>query len=45
MRLSAQIYVLLTTDSFPWLTKFVVLLISAGSLIFLLSHNGNEVIR
>nr|YP_009742799.1 NADH-plastoquinone oxidoreductase subunit 4 [Flacourtia jangomas]QID91160.1 NADH-plastoquinone oxidoreductase subunit 4 [Flacourtia jangomas] len=38
-------YLVFTTNSFPWLTIFVVLPISAGSLIFVLPHKGNKVIR
>eukprot|EP00257_Ricinus_communis_P024686 XP_025012100.1 uncharacterized protein LOC112533880 [Ricinus communis] len=40
-----QMYLALTTNSFPWLTIFVVLPISAGSLIFFFPHRGNKVIR
>ena len=40
-----QAYLVFTTNSFPWLTIFVVLPISAGLLIFLLPHRGNKVIR
>ncbi|KAJ9181114.1 hypothetical protein P3X46_009280 [Hevea brasiliensis] len=32
-------------NSFPWLTIFVVLPISVGSLIFLFPHGGNKVIK
>nr|QWY89093.1 NADH-plastoquinone oxidoreductase subunit 4 [Lophira alata]QWY89178.1 NADH-plastoquinone oxidoreductase subunit 4 [Lophira lanceolata] len=32
-------------NSFPWLTLFVVLPISAGSLIFFFPHRGNKVIK
>nr|YP_010349564.1 NADH dehydrogenase subunit D [Carallia diplopetala]UNW51345.1 NADH dehydrogenase subunit D [Carallia diplopetala] len=32
-------------NSFPWLTIFVVLPISAGSLMFFFPHKGNKVIR
>nr|YP_009584678.1 NADH dehydrogenase subunit 4 [Viola phalacrocarpa]QBL56741.1 NADH dehydrogenase subunit 4 [Viola phalacrocarpa] len=38
-------YLVFTTNSFPWLTIFVVLPISAGSLIFFFPHRGNKVIR
>ena len=40
-----QAYLVFTTNSFPWLTLFVVLPISAGFLIFFLPHRGNKVIR
>nr|UDP58551.1 NADH-plastoquinone oxidoreductase subunit 4 [Kielmeyera coriacea] len=40
-----QVYLVFTTNSFPWLTLFVVLPISAGFLIFLFPHRGNKVIR
>ena len=38
-------YLVFTTNFFPWLTIIVVLPISAGSLIFFLPHRGNRVIR
>nr|YP_009674711.1 NADH-plastoquinone oxidoreductase subunit 4 [Bennettiodendron brevipes]YP_009728591.1 NADH-plastoquinone oxidoreductase subunit 4 [Bennettiodendron leprosipes]QDC35261.1 NADH-plastoquinone oxidoreductase subunit 4 [Bennettiodendron brevipes]QIA95504.1 NADH-plastoquinone oxidoreductase subunit 4 [Bennettiodendron leprosipes] len=38
-------YLVFTTNSFPWLTIFVVLPISAGFLIFVFPHRGNKVIR
>nr|QWE50540.1 NADH dehydrogenase subunit D [Bruguiera cylindrica]UKG23472.1 NADH-plastoquinone oxidoreductase subunit 4 [Bruguiera sexangula]UKG23582.1 NADH-plastoquinone oxidoreductase subunit 4 [Bruguiera x rhynchopetala] len=38
-------YLVFTTNSFPWLTIFVVLPISAGSLMFFFPHKGNKVIR
>nr|UDD74147.1 NADH-plastoquinone oxidoreductase subunit 4 [Discaria chacaye] len=38
-------YLVFTTNFFPWLTIVVVLPISAGSLIFFLPHRGNKVIR
>nr|UDP57318.1 NADH dehydrogenase subunit 4 [Melicytus chathamicus] len=38
-------YLVFTTNSFPWLTIFVVLPLSAGSLIFLFPHRGNKLIR
>lgn len=41
----AQVYLIFTTNYFPWLTIVVVLPISVGSLIFLLPHKGNRVIR
>nr|UCU06660.1 NADH-plastoquinone oxidoreductase subunit 4 [Ziziphus hajarensis] len=40
-----QVYLVFTTNDFPWLTIVVVLPISAGSLIFFLPHRGNKVIR
>uniref|UniRef100_A0AB39U361 NAD(P)H-quinone oxidoreductase chain 4, chloroplastic n=1 Tax=Hydnocarpus kurzii TaxID=3240908 RepID=A0AB39U361_9ROSI len=40
-----QVYLVFTTNSFPWLTIFVVLPISTGSLIFFFPHRGNKVIR
>nr|ANS11062.1 NADH dehydrogenase subunit 4 [Euphronia guianensis] len=40
-----QVYLVFTTKSFPWLTLFVVLPISAGSLIFFFPHKGNKIIR
>lgn len=40
-----QVYLVFTTNYFPWLTLIVVLPISAGSLIFFLPHRGNKVIR
>nr|YP_010601504.1 NADH-plastoquinone oxidoreductase subunit 4 [Eremogone acicularis]WAM61081.1 NADH-plastoquinone oxidoreductase subunit 4 [Eremogone acicularis] len=41
----AQVYLVFTTNSFPWLTTIVVLPIFAGSLIFIFPHRGNKVIR
>ena len=41
----AQVYLVFTTNYFPWLTTIVVLPIFAGSLIFLFPHRGNKVIR
>nr|YP_009733886.1 NADH dehydrogenase subunit 4 [Wikstroemia indica]QHV35510.1 NADH dehydrogenase subunit 4 [Wikstroemia indica] len=38
-------YLVFTTNYFPWLTIIVVLPISAGSLIFFLPHRGNKLIR
>lgn len=38
-------YLVFTTNSFPWLTIFVGLPISAGFLIFVFPHRGNKVIR
>nr|YP_009342980.1 NADH dehydrogenase subunit 4 [Carpinus putoensis]YP_009539524.1 NADH dehydrogenase subunit 4 [Carpinus viminea]YP_009543155.1 NADH dehydrogenase subunit 4 [Carpinus rupestris]YP_009996335.1 NADH dehydrogenase subunit 4 [Carpinus tibetana]APS87194.1 NADH dehydrogenase subunit 4 [Carpinus putoensis]AYF57101.1 NADH dehydrogenase subunit 4 [Carpinus viminea]AYU58106.1 NADH dehydrogenase subunit 4 [Carpinus rupestris]QNQ65724.1 NADH dehydrogenase subunit 4 [Carpinus tibetana] len=38
-------YLVFTTNYFPWLTILVVLPIFAGSLIFFLPHRGNKVIR
>uniref|UniRef100_UPI003002C36A NADH-plastoquinone oxidoreductase subunit 4 n=1 Tax=Periploca calophylla TaxID=413293 RepID=UPI003002C36A len=38
-------YLVFTTNFFPWLTIIVVLPISAGSLIFFLPHRGNKVVR
>lgn len=38
-------YLVFTTNYFPWLTIIVVLPIFAGSLIFFLPHRGNKVIR
>nr|UDV79475.1 NADH dehydrogenase subunit 4 [Ficus heterostyla] len=40
-----QMYLVFTTNYFPWLTIIVVLPIFAGSLIFFLPHKGNKVIR
>uniref|UniRef100_A0A251T6R1 Photosystem I iron-sulfur center n=1 Tax=Helianthus annuus TaxID=4232 RepID=A0A251T6R1_HELAN len=40
-----QVYLVFTTNKFPWLTIIVVLPIFAGSLIFFLPHKGNRVIR
>ena len=40
-----QVYLVFTTNSFPWLTIFVGLPISAGFLIFVFPHRGNKVIR
>nr|QBA67610.1 NADH dehydrogenase subunit 4 [Amphilophium carolinae] len=41
----AQVYLVFTTNHFPWLTIIVVLPIFAGSLIFFFPHRGNRVIR
>nr|YP_010193761.1 NADH-plastoquinone oxidoreductase subunit 4 [Elaeocarpus decipiens]QXO02018.1 NADH-plastoquinone oxidoreductase subunit 4 [Elaeocarpus glabripetalus]QZQ52923.1 NADH-plastoquinone oxidoreductase subunit 4 [Elaeocarpus decipiens] len=38
-------YLVFTTNYFPWLTIFIVWPIFAGSLIFFLPHRGNKVIR
>nr|QKK51136.1 NADH dehydrogenase subunit 4 [Tropaeolum majus] len=38
-------YLVFTTNYFPWLTIIVVLPISAGSFIFFLPHRGNKAIR
>nr|YP_010632887.1 NADH-plastoquinone oxidoreductase subunit 4 [Acanthus mollis]WBP64559.1 NADH-plastoquinone oxidoreductase subunit 4 [Acanthus mollis] len=38
-------YLVFTTNHFPWLTIIVVLPIFLGSLIFFLPHRGNRVIR
>ena len=38
-------YLVFTTNFFPWLTIVVVLPIFGGSLIFFLPHRGNKVIR
>lgn len=38
-------YLVFTTNYFPWLTIIVLLPIFAGSLIFFLPHRGNKVIR
>nr|YP_009455363.1 NADH-plastoquinone oxidoreductase subunit 4 [Erythropalum scandens]AUG62897.1 NADH-plastoquinone oxidoreductase subunit 4 [Erythropalum scandens] len=38
-------YLVFTTNSFPWLTLIVVFPIFAGSLIFFLPHRGNKIIR
>lgn len=40
-----QVYLVFTTNYFPWLTIIVVFPIFAGSLIFFLPHKGNRVIR
>ena len=40
-----QVYLIFTTNSFPWLTIIVVFPITAGSFIFFLPHRGNRVIR
>jgi len=39
------VYLVFTTNYFPWLTIIVVLPIFAGSLIFLLPYRGNKIIR
>nr|YP_010504049.1 NADH-plastoquinone oxidoreductase subunit 4 [Chrysosplenium hydrocotylifolium]UXE32598.1 NADH-plastoquinone oxidoreductase subunit 4 [Chrysosplenium hydrocotylifolium] len=38
-------YLVFTTNYFPWLTIIVVFPIFAGSLIFFLPHRGNKIIR
>lgn len=40
-----QVYLVFTTNNFPWLTIIVVFPIAVGSLIFFLPHRGNKVIR
>ncbi|XP_052623806.1 NAD(P)H-quinone oxidoreductase chain 4, chloroplastic-like [Lactuca sativa] len=40
-----QVYLVFTTNKFPWLTIIVVLPIFAGSFILFLPHKGNRVIR
>nr|YP_010381189.1 NADH-plastoquinone oxidoreductase subunit 4 [Bupleurum kaoi]QVV25006.1 NADH-plastoquinone oxidoreductase subunit 4 [Bupleurum yinchowense]UDH54679.1 NADH-plastoquinone oxidoreductase subunit 4 [Bupleurum kaoi] len=40
-----QVYLVFTTNFFPWLTIIVVLPILAGSVIFFLPHRGNRAIR
>nr|YP_010047606.1 NADH-plastoquinone oxidoreductase subunit 4 [Pilea glauca (nom. nud.)]QPK42214.1 NADH-plastoquinone oxidoreductase subunit 4 [Pilea glauca (nom. nud.)] len=40
-----QVYLVFTTNFFPWLTIVVALPIFAGSLIFFFPHRGNKVIR
>nr|YP_010388631.1 NADH-plastoquinone oxidoreductase subunit 4 [Citrus x paradisi]UPQ43310.1 NADH-plastoquinone oxidoreductase subunit 4 [Citrus x paradisi] len=40
-----QVYLVFTTNYFPWLTLIVVFPIAAGSLIFFLPHRGNKVTR
>nr|YP_010017307.1 NADH-plastoquinone oxidoreductase subunit 4 [Lagerstroemia balansae]QOJ46201.1 NADH-plastoquinone oxidoreductase subunit 4 [Lagerstroemia balansae] len=40
-----QVYLVFTTNYFPWLTIIVVFPILAGSFIFFLPHRGNKVIR
>ncbi|KAF5753285.1 putative photosystem I protein PsaC (chloroplast) [Helianthus annuus] len=42
---TTRMYLVFTTNKFPWLTIIVVLPIFAGSLIFFLPHKGNRVIR
>nr|UWN02147.1 NADH-plastoquinone oxidoreductase subunit 4 [Lactuca perennis] len=37
-------YLVFTTNKFPWLTIIVVLPIFAGSFILFLPHKGNRVI-
>ena len=37
-----KVYLVFTTSYFPWLTRIVVLLISAVSSIFLLPHGRNK---
>nr|YP_010927406.1 NADH dehydrogenase subunit D [Cuphea curiosa]WKK46305.1 NADH dehydrogenase subunit D [Cuphea curiosa] len=41
----AQVYLVFTTNDFPWLTIIVVMPILMGSFIFFLPHRGNKVIR
>nr|AZN62248.1 NADH dehydrogenase subunit 4 [Echinocodon lobophyllus] len=41
----AQVYLVFTTNNFPWLTIILFLPLSAGSLIFFLPHRGNRIIR
>nr|YP_009906574.1 NADH dehydrogenase subunit 4 [Quercus mongolica subsp. crispula]QLI42254.1 NADH dehydrogenase subunit 4 [Quercus mongolica subsp. crispula] len=43
--LLVQVYLVFTTNYFPWLTIVAVLPIFGGSLIFFLPHKGNKVIR
>ena len=38
-------YLVFTTNYFPWLTIIVFLPISAGSLLFFLPHKGNKLIK
>nr|YP_010927827.1 NADH dehydrogenase subunit D [Cuphea arenarioides]WKK46810.1 NADH dehydrogenase subunit D [Cuphea arenarioides] len=45
MGFCAQVYLVFTTNDFPWLTIIVVLPILMGSFIFFLPHRGNKVIR
>nr|YP_010986814.1 NADH dehydrogenase subunit D [Pinguicula vulgaris]WOL38205.1 NADH dehydrogenase subunit D [Pinguicula vulgaris] len=40
-----QVYLVFTTNHFPFLTRIVVLPIFAGSLILFLPHRGNRVIH
>nr|YP_009750824.1 NADH-plastoquinone oxidoreductase subunit 4 [Casimiroa edulis]QIJ98207.1 NADH-plastoquinone oxidoreductase subunit 4 [Casimiroa edulis] len=40
-----QVYLVFTTNYFPWLTLIVVFPIAAGSFIFFLPHRGNKVNR
>nr|YP_010612416.1 NADH-plastoquinone oxidoreductase subunit 4 [Trigonotis mollis]YP_010612671.1 NADH-plastoquinone oxidoreductase subunit 4 [Trigonotis peduncularis]YP_010612756.1 NADH-plastoquinone oxidoreductase subunit 4 [Trigonotis amblyosepala]YP_010613096.1 NADH-plastoquinone oxidoreductase subunit 4 [Trigonotis tenera]YP_010613266.1 NADH-plastoquinone oxidoreductase subunit 4 [Trigonotis vestita]WAR49488.1 NADH-plastoquinone oxidoreductase subunit 4 [Trigonotis peduncularis var. macrantha]WAR48808.1 len=40
-----QVYLVFTTNYFPWLTIIVVFPIFTGSLIFFLPHRGNRLIR
>nr|WEL35570.1 NADH dehydrogenase subunit 4 [Gossypium hirsutum] len=40
-----QVYLVFTTNYFPWLTIIVFLPISAGSLLFFLPHKGNKLIK
>nr|YP_010698136.1 NADH-plastoquinone oxidoreductase subunit 4 [Brachychiton acerifolius]WCF77097.1 NADH-plastoquinone oxidoreductase subunit 4 [Brachychiton acerifolius] len=40
-----QVYLVFTTNYFPWLTIIVVLPIFAGSFIFFLPHRGNKLIK
>lgn len=40
-----QVYLVFTTNYFPWLTIMVGLPIFAGSFIFFLPHRGNKIIR
>nr|QWZ47230.1 NADH dehydrogenase subunit 4 [Cyclocodon parviflorus] len=41
----AQVYLVFTTNNFPWLTIIVFLPLSAGSIILFLPHRGNRIIR
>nr|YP_010281238.1 NADH dehydrogenase subunit 4 [Epilobium amurense subsp. cephalostigma]UKH50533.1 NADH dehydrogenase subunit 4 [Epilobium amurense subsp. cephalostigma] len=40
-----QVYLVFTTNYFPWLTIIVVFPILTGSLIFFLPHRGNKVMK
>nr|UHJ17492.1 NADH-plastoquinone oxidoreductase subunit 4 [Corydalis mucronifera]UHJ17506.1 NADH-plastoquinone oxidoreductase subunit 4 [Corydalis mucronifera] len=40
-----KVYLVFTTNSFPWLTIIVMFPISAGSSIFFFPHRGNKMIR
>lgn len=41
----AQVYLVFTTNSFPWLTTIVVLPIFTGFFILILPHRGNKTTR